>query len=643
MPCSMIVGLVWSRLWRTRASGRAARPTSRRSPSPIGSDWAATPGCAARRRRSGSGPCQRDIITAAVAALRADARSRPSTVRRSPRRARARRSGRPGLGRRLRHGGARRTRASTSPPRRSIDVLAQRRRAAARRRGRLSPRPARRGARRAHAAPAWSRAARVLVPKDPFAGLAGVALLVLAPPFRDAAVADAVAARRMRCRVVARLRPGTASPRSPRAPSSSVARRGSASCARSRSPLRTPREDLPLGARPRSASPPSRAGSARPAACPLDRLPRCRRSRSPARGAARSSSAPACSRVGFGARDRACRARAMLAVFAVLAALHDCVFGGSAATLLAVLAIAIAIIPAAIARAREPRARDLVAARRASRSSRSRCSPGAPIRTDDRPGAAPTRFATDLDAPTCPPAPACSSRHARRRGSRSTTRGRRRRATRISRSSRRCPRTRPTRSSRRSAPRRAHRRVRRRRVRPPRSSARHPSRPWLPARRRSADAPPRRSRHPRSYASAIGAEEAAMLAVERARHEAASGRLDMAARAAGLADRVQRRRPRHARGDHAVARAPRAVRLPPARRRATRPVAARPVRRRPRVGRGPRRATRSTSRCRASSMRCGAMCSPESASPTIRQSPRSAHARSPRRKRCYGSERQPRH
>ena len=46
-----------------------------------------------------------------------------------------------------------------------------------------------------------------------------------------------------------------------------------------------------------------------------------------------------------------------------------------------------------------------------------------------------------------------------------------------------------------------------------------------------------RSSPPAHYATTLGAEESTMLALERARHEAASGRLDIAARAAGLADR----------------------------------------------------------------------------------------------------------
>src|SRR5207244_2745539 len=40
---------------------------------------------------------------------------------------------------------------------------------------------------------------------------------------------------------------------------------------------------------------------------------------------------------------------------------------------------------------------------------------------------------------------------------------------------------------------------------------------------------------PATYATEIGAQQAALLAVERARLEAASGRLDIAARAVGLA------------------------------------------------------------------------------------------------------------
>ena len=42
---------------------------------------------------------------------------------------------------------------------------------------------------------------------------------------------------------------------------------------------------------------------------------------------------------------------------------------------------------------------------------------------------------------------------------------------------------------------------------------------------------------PATYATTYGVEESAMLALERARHEAASGRLDAAARAAGLTAR----------------------------------------------------------------------------------------------------------
>ena len=44
---------------------------------------------------------------------------------------------------------------------------------------------------------------------------------------------------------------------------------------------------------------------------------------------------------------------------------------------------------------------------------------------------------------------------------------------------------------------------------------------------------------PAHYPTALGAEESTMLALERARHEAASGRLDAAARAAGLTDRFR--------------------------------------------------------------------------------------------------------
>ena len=67
-PCSISLASSDLGSVRTRASAPAARPISRRSPSRIGSDWVATPGCATSRRRSGSGPCQRHHI-ASVAAL----------------------------------------------------------------------------------------------------------------------------------------------------------------------------------------------------------------------------------------------------------------------------------------------------------------------------------------------------------------------------------------------------------------------------------------------------------------------------------------------------------------------------------------------------------------------------------------------
>jgi hypothetical protein len=235
--------------------------------------------------------------------------------------------------------------------------------------------------------------------------------------------------------------------------------------------------------------------------------------------------------VGFGAATRLPNA-ALIGVFVLIAALHDIVIGGSAPLLLVVLAIAIAIIPAAIARATGMTRTNLVAVGAAVPLLAVAAATGAVIRVD-KPGAAPAQLARDLiramppgpgvfvanRAPTwlaldyaqtiagerpdlslVPPLPADQAdaivaqtlRGERIAASDSAAFGRL--------------------DLERAIPRgRGFQLVGDKPARPS---------PVLP---------------PAKYASTTGEQQAALLAVERARLEAASGRLDLAARAVGLA------------------------------------------------------------------------------------------------------------
>jgi hypothetical protein len=368
-------------------------------------------------------------------------------------------------------------------------------------------------------------AARVLVPKDRFAGLAGVVVLVLAPPFRESspallAACGAVWALALSGRLAALVACAVvvgAAPWLGLVLTIAIA-------------TRTPREDLPLG-----------LGLVGVTAVALwlgatGSLPSIHPSLSSAivdtqRGAVVVGTGLLA--LGFGALTGLPRSRE-LAVIAALVCLHELLVGDSAATVLAVLAIAIAIIPAAIARAANLARRDL-AALAAIPLAAAALLAGISPSTSDRPGATPTRLANDLTAElpagpgvfiaTRPPAwlalqyewivagarpdlalvPPLPSHDADV----------------IAADQIRADHTVASDAAafgrldvKRAIPRgRGFQLI---------GDLPTTAEPVLP---------------PAHYATALGAEESTMLALERARHEAASGRLDMAARAAGLADR----------------------------------------------------------------------------------------------------------
>ena len=179
------------------------------------------------------------------------------------------------------------------------DVLAGLR-ARTRGRARLPPLAAGRAARCAHRG-GRDRAARVLVPKDPLAGLAGVVVLVLAPPFRESspallAACGTVWALALTGELAALLR------------MRDRRRQRAVSRCRAHSPrrLRTPRDQLPLGL--------GVIGSDRRALARRHRLAAGLSSEPHRRARAdhrrrESSSARACS-ASASARSPACRARA---------------------------------------------------------------------------------------------------------------------------------------------------------------------------------------------------------------------------------------------------------------------------------------------------------------------------------------------
>jgi hypothetical protein len=234
---------------------------------------------------------------------------------------------------------------------------------------------------------------------------------------------------------------------------------------------------------------------------------------------------------GFGAATKLPNA-AVIAVFVVIAALHDIVFGGSAPVVLVVLAIAIAIIPAAIARAAGTTRTNLVAVGAAIPLVAVAAATGAMIRTDD-PGAAPAELARDL-ARTMPPGPGVFV--ANRAPTwlaldyAQTIAGERPDLSLVP----------PIPSDQADAI--VAQTLRGERIAASDSAAfgRLDLERAIPRGRGFqlvGDKPTRPSPvlPPATYASAMGQEQAALLAVERARLEAASGRLDLAARAVGLA------------------------------------------------------------------------------------------------------------
>lgn len=235
--------------------------------------------------------------------------------------------------------------------------------------------------------------------------------------------------------------------------------------------------------------------------------------------------------VGFGAATKLPNAAA-LGAFIVIAVVHDIVVGGSAPVVLVVFAIAIAIIPAAIARATGTTRTNLVALGAAVPLVGVAAATGAMIRTDD-PGDAPAQLARDLER-GMPPGPGVFV------ATRATTWLALEYAHVIAGE-------RPDLSLVPPLPADQADAIVAQTIRGERIAASDAAAFGRLALERAVprgrgfqlvgDKPARQSPvlPPARYASTIGAEQAALLAVERARLEAASGRLDLAARAVGLA------------------------------------------------------------------------------------------------------------
>lgn len=365
-------------------------------------------------------------------------------------------------------------------------------------------------------------AARVLVPKDRFAGIAGVAVLVLAPPFRESSPALLAA-----CGTVWAL-----------ALSGRVAALAACAIVVGAAPwlglvltiavaIRTPREDLPLG-----------LGIVGLTAVALwlgatGSLPSLHLSLAAAiadtqRGAIVVGAGLVA--LGFGVLTGLPRARELAAITA-LVCLHELLVGDSAATVLAVLAIAIAILPAAIARAANLARRDLAALAAIPLAAAALLAGTA----RDLPGATPTRLVADLttEIPAGPGAflatrmPAWLALQyewiiAGARPDLSLV-----------------PPLPPTQADVIAADQiRADHTV----ASDAAAFGRLDVQRAIPRGRGFqliGDLPTTITPvlPPAHYGTPLGVEESTMLALERARHEAASGRLDMAARAAGLADR----------------------------------------------------------------------------------------------------------
>ncbi|HEY5920088.1 MAG TPA: hypothetical protein VIV11_00400 [Kofleriaceae bacterium] len=237
---------------------------------------------------------------------------------------------------------------------------------------------------------------------------------------------------------------------------------------------------------------------------------------------------------GFGALTALPHAR-WLAWFVVLAGAHEIVVGGSAAVLLAVLAIGVAIIPSAIIRATQPKLegprRQLLAAGAGVPLIAIAALVGGTFTVDD-PGRAPTQLAGDLTAAQ-PPGPGVFV------ATRATTwfalqyesaiAGMRPDLAFV-------PLLPPTEADAVVA-----NALRGQRIAASDAAAfgRLDVRRAIPRGRGFqlvGDLPATSTvpSGPASYASAVGREQATLLALERARHEAASQRLDAAARALGL-------------------------------------------------------------------------------------------------------------
>lgn len=369
-------------------------------------------------------------------------------------------------------------------------------------------------------------AARLLVPKDPLAAIAGIVVLVLAPPFRESSPALLAA-----CGTVwALARCGTLA--------------GLAACAIvvGSAPLlglaltvliawKTPRDAWPAGLAIIGATAIALWLGAE------GRLPSLHPSLALAiretQGGAIVVGAGLVG-IGFGALTGLPRARE-LAVVALVVAVNEVLVGGSGAALLATLAIGIAVLPAAIVRATGPSTRDkraLVAALAAVPLAGAALLAGV---MRDKPGSTPTRLADDLtaDIPAGPgvlvatraPSYEALQYEASVAGARPDLTlvpplppheadlivADAIRADKIA-----------------AADAAAFGRLDVKRVIPRGRGFQLIG--DLPDHGEPVVGPP-------DYPTALGAQESAMLALERARHEAASGRLDAAARAAGLTDR----------------------------------------------------------------------------------------------------------
>lgn len=366
-------------------------------------------------------------------------------------------------------------------------------------------------------------AARALVPKDPLAALAGIVVLVLAPPFRESSPALLAA-----CGTAwALARAGTLL--------------GLVACAivvgsapylgvvlAALIASKTPRDEWPMGLAILGVTAIALWLGAE------GRLPGIHPSLASAihetQGGAIVVGAGLIG-IGFGALTGLPRARE-LAIVAVVVALDEILVGGAGATLLAVLAIGIAVLPAAIVRAAGTERRTVVAMIATVPLAAAALLLGV---TRERPGSTPTRLVDDLtaDVPAGPGvfvatrAPSYEALQYE-----ASVAGARPDLTLV-------PPLPPQQADVIVAE-----AIRADKIAAADAAAfgRLDVKRVIPRGRGFqliGDLPDHGEPivAPATYPTALGAEESAMLALERARHEAASGRLDAAARAAGLTDR----------------------------------------------------------------------------------------------------------